>query len=63
MNYKPILAGAVSGLIAAAKTDFNAFQSNPNVLAQFNWKVASVRWAWGAVLGGLAGLGFNVSGV
>lgn len=61
MNIKVILAGAlvgaVSGIGAAMKTDFDAFKAHPDV--NFNWQLAVGRWIQGAVYGGLAGAGFG----
>ena len=58
MNWKQILAGAVSGFVAAFLVDWNAFtKSNPG--EAFDWKLAFGRWVTGAISGAMAGLGMG----
>ena len=55
------VAGALSGLLAAAVVDIAAFRSWKSVddAKAFDWKVAGFRWLQGAISGVLiaAGLG------
>lgn len=58
MNIKPIAISAVAGLIAAIKTDVNAWEhSEPGL--KFDWKLAFRRWAAGAFFGAVAGAGLG----
>lgn len=56
---KAALAGAVSGALAAARTDFQAFQSwkSVNDATTYSWGVAAWRWFQGAVVGAVSGAG------
>jgi hypothetical protein len=58
MNYKPILAGALTGLAAAVKTDFDAWKKAP-ADSKFDWTLALKRWFAGAVTGAFAGAGLG----
>lgn len=64
MNIKAILAGAVSGFVAALVTDLNAWSKStpkgePN--APFDFKLAFQRWVAGAMTGGMAAMGWNAT--
>lgn len=61
MNWKAILAGAVSGAISAAGTDFGAFRSWKSFqdAARYDWPTAIFRWVQGAILGALGALGLG----
>lgn len=62
MNWKQLLiSGAVSGALAAARTDFQAFGSwkTANDALTYNWKTAGIRVGQGAVLGALSVLGLG----
>ena len=54
-----VLAGALSGLVAAAAVDFHAFKTWQSFsdAKSYNWSVAAFRWLQGAIMGGLAALG------
>lgn len=64
MNFKAILAGAVSGFTAAFVTDLHSWSKStpkgePN--APFDWGLAFKRWVAGAVSGAAAAAGWNVA--
>lgn len=54
-----VLAGAVSGLLAAAAVDFHAFKTWQSFsdVKSYQWQVAAFRWVQGAVMGAMAALG------
>lgn len=56
------VAGALAGLIAAALVDFNAFRTWKSLddAMAYDWKLASWRWAQGAVSGALVAAGIGV---
>lgn len=58
MNYKLIIAGAVSGLVSAILVDVHAW-SKADPALPFDWGLAVKRWVGGAVSGALAGLGLK----
>lgn len=43
--------GAVNGFVAAFLADFDAFKTWEGPDVKFNWKLAAMRWCYGAVLG------------
>lgn len=58
-NYPGIkiaLVGALSGLLAAAKVDFDAFRAFKSLdqYVAYDWRLAIWRWAQGAFYGALA---------
>lgn len=55
---KKILAGAVSGLVAAVLVDLNAW-TKAEKGAKFDVKLASKRWISGAVSGATASVGLS----
>lgn len=57
----PIVAGAISGLMAAAVVDLHAFRSWHSFqdARAYDWGVASWRWFQGAITGALAALGMG----
>jgi len=57
------VAGALSGLLAAAVVDIGAFRAwkNVNEAMAYDWKTAAWRWFQGAVSGALMAAG--VAGV
>ena len=57
----PYVAGALSGLAAAAVVDFGAFKTwkSFNDAATYDWKTASWRWLQGAITGLVAALGIE----
>lgn len=61
MNGTVVSLGALSGALAAARIDLAAFikvrEKDPK--ARFDFVLALARWAEGAVLGALPGLGYN----
>ena len=54
LELKKIVAGAVSGLVAALVVDVNAWSKTDE---KFDWLLAFKRWVAGAVTGALATLG------
>lgn len=58
MDWNKVLTGAVSGWVAAAAIDFEAFRSWQRVedALTYSWKIAVFRWIKGAILGALGGL-------
>lgn len=61
MNYKLILAGAISGLASAVVVDLNAWSHTPG--APFDWGLALRRYIKGAITGALSASGFAQLGV
>jgi hypothetical protein len=55
MDVKKVIAGAVSGFVAAALVDLNAWSKSTS--GGFDWALAIKRWVAGAVSGALAALG------
>lgn len=53
-----VLKGAVSGALAAAAVDAQAFRSwhSFDDAVRYDWKLAAWRWAQGAVTGAVAAL-------
>ncbi len=62
MMNNAIVVGAVAGFLAAARVDFAAFKAFKSIddVYAYDWKIAAFRWAQGAAIGALSGLGFNV---
>jgi hypothetical protein len=56
LNSKAVIAGAVSGLIAAILVDVDAWRTGQGA---FNLKKAIPRWIGGAVAGAIAALGLG----
>lgn len=63
MDWKKIVAGAVSGLVAAAMVDLDAWRAgkDPDAdgLPGFDVKKALRRYAYGAFSGALTAIGFG----
>lgn len=59
--HNPVAIGLVAGLLAAARIDYEAFKSWQSFhdVATYDWKTASWRWLRGAIVGAVAGLGFD----
>lgn len=57
MDLKKIIAGAVSGFVAAFAVDMNAWAKAKG--AAFDWMLAFKRWVSGATTGALAALGMG----
>lgn len=57
----PILLGAITGAIAAAHVDIQAFRSWRSFAdaRQYSWGIALWRWFQGAVIGSLASAGLS----
>ena len=53
MDTKKIIAGAVSGFVAAFVVDLHAWSKND----KFDWGIAFKRWVAGAVTGAMGALG------
>jgi hypothetical protein len=49
----PVVVGALSGFLTAARVDYIAFQrfQTPEEAAQYQWRIALWRWLQGAVIG------------
>jgi predicted lysophospholipase L1 biosynthesis ABC-type transport system permease subunit len=58
-DFKKIVAGAVSGFVAAAVVDVHAWSKSAE---PFNWTLAIKRWVAGAISGATAALGIGVTG-
>lgn len=54
-----VVRGAVSGALAAALIDFNAFRSwkKWSDAMTYDWRTAAFRWAQGAAVGSVTALG------
>jgi len=59
MDTKKIIAGAVSGFVAALLVDIHAWQTSG--VSAFDWKIASQRWIAGAVSGAIAAMGISAT--
>ena len=57
-----IVQGAVSGLLAAAAVDFQAFRNwkSFNDAASYGWGVAAFRWFQGVVIGAVSAAGLTI---
>lgn len=53
MKQNIILAGALGGLLSAARADYEAFKSwkDFNDALGYNWRTALFRWVQGAIIG------------
>ena len=56
MNWKAIVAGAVSGFVSSVVIDLNAWSKSDGA---FNWLLAFKRWVAGAVSGATAAAGWS----
>ena len=60
---KGVLMGALSGLVPAILVDIhsykNALEKDPS--ETFNWKLALIRWAYGAASGAATGAGLGAA--
>lgn len=56
MNWKALIAGAVSGFVSAAVIDINAWSKTDGA---FSWLLAFKRWVAGAVSGATAAAGWS----
>lgn len=56
-----ILNGAISGALAAASVDINAFRQWKSFddAAAYDWKKALFRWVQGAIVGALSAAGIG----
>jgi len=59
MNTKMVLVGALSGLVAAAVTDLQAWAASEG---KFQWGLALRRWFVGVITGAAAGAGLPGAG-
>ena len=59
----PLMAGALSGLLAAALVDFAAFRSwkSFDSFRTYEWSTATWRWFQGAVTGLVTAAGIGVT--
>lgn len=62
--HNPLTQGAITGLIAAAAVDFQAFRNwkSFNDAASYSWSVAAFRWFQGAVVGLVTAAGLGLTG-
>ena len=58
MDWKKIIAGATSGLVAAFLIDVHAWQSDASG-SKFDWGLAIRRWITGAISGGMTAAGLT----
>lgn len=58
--HSPVGIGAVAGLLAAARIDYEAFQTwdEWRDFQTYSWSLASFRWVKGAVIGAVSAYGF-----
>ena len=58
----PIVIGAVSGAVGAARADFKAFREWKSFddATRYDWKTAAFRVFQGAVIGAFAGAGLGL---
>ena len=56
MNWKALIAGAVSGFVSAALIDLNAWSKSDG---PFSLKLAFKRWVAGAISGATAAAGWS----
>ena len=64
MNFKVVIAGAVSGFVAALTIDINAWcNTTPKGKKNlpFDWRLAFKRWVAGGIMGGTAAMGWDVA--
>jgi hypothetical protein len=61
LNLEAILMGALSGLLAAALVDFQAFQAWKSFkdATTYDWPTAAMRWVQGAITGAIAASGLS----
>lgn len=61
MNWHPIILGALSGALSAARIDYVAFQSWQSFhdFAIYDWRTAAFRWLQGAIVGAVGASGFT----
>lgn len=61
LSHSPIVHGAITGALASAVVDFQAFKTWTTFhdFVTFNWATAAFRWLQGAVLGAVAGVGLG----
>ncbi len=59
----PIVKGAISGTLAAASVDINAFRQWKSFddAAAYDWKKAAFRWVQGAIVGALSAAGLGAA--
>lgn len=59
--HNTIVQGAITGFLAAAVVDFNAFRSWKNIeeAVHYEWSIAIWRWFQGAVSGAVASAGWS----
>lgn len=57
----PLVQGAVSGVLAAAAVDFQAFRAWKSFsdVTTYAWSTALFRWAQGAVVGAVSAAGLT----
>ena len=58
----PVVMGAITGALSAAKTDFDAFRKWQSFkeAAAYGWPIALWRWFQGAVIGAVSALGLGL---
>jgi len=59
MNIRMIIAGALSGLLAAILVDLDAWKRGAFDEQPFDWRVAIRRYVYGVISGVAAGLGIG----
>ena len=59
--HSPVGVGAVAGLLAAIRVDYEAFRAwdDWEDLRAYRWGLASFRWVKGALIGAVSALGVS----
>ena len=59
--HSAILRGALGGLLAAAAVDYQAFRTwrSWQALLEYDWSIATWRWAQGAAIGAVTAAGLE----
>jgi hypothetical protein len=63
MSLKGVLIGALSGLVPAVLVDIHSYRNalEKDSSEKFNWKLALVRWLYGAASGAATGAGIGAA--
>lgn len=63
MSLKGVLIGAISGLVPAVLVDIHSYKNalEKDSSETFNWKLAIIRWIYGAASGAATGAGIGAA--